>query len=231
MVSHCDDEDLSLMALGEAARTEDSAHLSTCARCQSRLDQLTAVVASARSIQPSDRPVSPPPSVWAAIHAEVGEDRHSTVVSLDDRRRTPRLWRVAASAAAVGLLVGGGLVSVVNSSSTTDQMVATATLGPIGDSGMTGTATVAKAPDGNSLTVEVPGLPTAGDGYYEVWMATPDTATMVAVGTLRPGGPATFLLPAGLDPGQFPVVDVSLEHFDGDASHSATSIVRGQLAT
>jgi hypothetical protein len=110
-------------------------------------------------------------------------------------------------------------------------MVATAKLGPIGDSGTTGTATVAKAPDGNSLTVEVPGLPTAGDGYYEVWMATPDTAAMVAVGTLRPVWPATFLLRAGLDPGQFPVVDVSLEHFDGDASHRATSIVRGQLAT
>jgi hypothetical protein len=231
MVSHCDEEDLSLVALGEAARAEDTAHLSTCARCQSRLDQLTAVVASARSIQPADRPASPPPSVWAAIQAEVAEDRHSNVVFLDERRRAPRLWWVAASAAVVGLLVGGGLVGAVNSTSPSADVVATATLSPIGDSLMTGTATVLKAPDGNSLTVEIPGLPTAGDAYYEVWMATPDTATMVAVGTLRPGQSATFLLPAGLDPGQFPVVDVSLEHFDGDAGHSATSIVRGQLAT
>jgi hypothetical protein len=231
MVSHCDDEDLSLMALGEAARTEDTAHLSTCARCQSRLDQLTAVVASARSIQPSDRPASPPPSVWAAVQAEVADDQQRTVVSLDERRRTPRIWLVAASAAAVGLLVGGGLAAVVTSSSAPEQVVATAILDPIDNSGVTGTATVEKAPEGSSLTVEVPGLPVAADGYYEVWMATPDTATMVAVGTLRPGEAATFLLPPGLDPRAFPVVDVSLEQFDGDASHSATSIVRGHLAT
>ena len=33
----------------------------------------------------------------------------------------------------------------------------------------------------------------------------------------------------GLDPAAFPVVDVSVEHFDGDAGHSAVSVVRGQL--
>jgi hypothetical protein len=39
----------------------------------------------------------------------------------------------------------------------------------------------------------------------------------------------TFTLPAGLDLNQFPVVDISLEHFDGDTSHSADSILRGKL--
>jgi hypothetical protein len=232
MVSHCDDEDLSLIALGEQPGSVDDAHLATCARCQSRLDQLAAVVTSARSIEPGDRPVSPPSEVWAAIAAEVGIEPAPGVVSLGERRRrSPSLWIVAAAAASVGLLAGAGFVAILNSSTTSDQLVATAQLDPIANSGFTGTATVETNADGRALTVTVPGLATPADGYYEVWMATPDTTTMVAVGTLRPGAPATFALPAGLDPAQFPVVDVSLEHFDGDAAHSATSVVRGQLTT
>ena len=233
MVSHCDDDELALIALGESASPDDEAHLSTCARCQSRLDQLAAVVGTARSIEPEDRPVAPPDSVWQGITAELASDGSSNVASLDDarQRRRPRLWLVAASAAAVGVLVGGGLVAVVNSSTTSEQLVATGTLDPIQNSGFTGTATVERGATGDSLTVSVPGLDSAGDGYYEVWMATPDTSTMVAIGTLPPGEPVTFALPPGLDPAKFPVVDVSLEHFDGDAAHSATSIVRGQLTT
>ena len=32
-----------------------------------------------------------------------------------------------------------------------------------------------------------------------------------------------------MDVAAFPVVDVSVEHFDGEAGHSATSVVRGEL--
>ncbi len=67
------------------------------------------------------------------------------------------------------------------------------------------------------------------DGYYEVWMATADAGTMIALGTLAPGTEATFVLPGGLDPDTFPGVDGSHEHFDGDPEHSAESLVRGQL--
>jgi hypothetical protein len=231
MVSHCDDDELALIALGESARPEDEAHLATCLRCQSRLDQLSGVVGTARSIEPEDRPMSPPDSVWAGITAELAADADGSVVSLDAARtrRRPRMWLVAASAAVVGLLAGAGLVTALDGTAQKEQLVAAGTLDPIDNSGVTGTAKVQSADGSRSLTVEVPGLPAPGDGYYEVWMATPDTATMVAIGTLTPGGPATFTLPAGLDPTQFPVVDVSLEHFDGQAGHSATSIVRGQL--
>jgi hypothetical protein len=52
---------------------------------------------------------------------------------------------------------------------------------------------------------------------------------MVSVGMLDSSEGGTFQLPAGLDLNQFPVVDISLEHFDGDATHSADSILRGQL--
>ena len=86
-----------------------------------------------------------------------------------------------------------------------------------------------KGPDGAVLTVAVPDLPGVDDGYYEVWMATADAGTMVAIGTLNPGQEGQYALPEGMDVVSFPVVDVSVEHFDGEAGHSATSVVRGQL--
>jgi hypothetical protein len=232
MVSHVEDEELALIALGESVSAADEAHLATCPHCQSRVDQLRAVVSSARSIEPADRPVTPPDSVWQAITAELAADQPAPSDELAERRaqRRPRRWLVVAAAAAVGLLVGAGLTSIIRTTST-DVIVATAVLNPIGDSGVAGTATIARAGDGSVLNIEVPGLENAQDGYYEVWMATADTKTMVALGTLNPGTPGTFSLPSGMDPDAFPVVDVSLEHFDGDAGHSATSIVRGQLAT
>jgi len=81
------------------------------------------------------------------------------------------------------------------------------------------------------LVVSVPDLPAFSDEYYEVWMATLDTTTMVAIGTLNPGEEGRFILPAGMDTASFLVVGVSVEAFDGDAGHSAKSVVRGQLAT
>lgn len=230
---HCEDDELSLVALGESARPEDDAHLAQCARCQSRLDQLSAVVASARSVTPEDHPIAPPAAVWDSITAELGLDTGTaTVTSIEDapRRRRSRTWLLVASAAAIGVVIGGGAVAAVLADRTSELPVASADLAPIADSGFAGTAVVQRGADGNVLTVNVPDLPPL-DGYYEVWMATADTTTMVAVGTLIPGREASFTLPAGLDPTSFPVVDVSIEHFDGEAGHSAESVVRGQLRT
>jgi len=38
-----------------------------------------------------------------------------------------------------------------------------------------------------------------------------------------------FSLPGGMDMESFPVVDISLEQFDGDVTHSTDSVVRGVL--
>ena len=114
---------------------------------------------------------------------------------------------------------------------TAGDVVASAQLAPVDGAGFAGTATVSREGEAKVLTVEVPDLPAQSDGYYEVWMATPDTTTMVAIGTLNPGETGRFTLPAGMDAADFPVVDVSVEHFDGDAGHSATSVARGTLGT
>ena len=51
---------------------------------------------------------------------------------------------------------------------------------------------------------------------------------MVPLGVLRPGT-QTFELPAGLDLGEYPIVDVSVEPLDGDPTHSGISVARGEL--
>jgi len=231
-VQHCDEEVLALMALGETVDARDDAHVQQCPRCQSRVDQLAAVVATTRSLTDDDRPVTPPASVWSGITEELGlADPPSTVVSLDRARSRRRTWMFAAAAAVVGIALGSVVTVGVQESGTQADLVAQASLDPIEDSGYQGTASV-ETVDGNAvLVVSVPDLPALSDQYYEVWMATPDTATMVAIGTLNPGQEGRFVLPTGMDMTSFPVVDVSVEAFDGDAGHSAKSVVRGQLAT
>lgn len=228
---HCDDDELSLVALGEPASPEDETHLQQCARCQSRLDQMIAVVTSARGITDADRPVMPPPEVWQSITTELGIPETAGVTSIDAARsrRGARTWLLAGAAAVVGLVVGGVVTAGLTSTAPAAEVVASASLDPIADSGFVGTAEVEQTGTGAVLHVAVPDLPQVEDGYYEVWMATSDTTTMVAIGTLSPGQDATFPLPSGMDVTAFPVVDVSVEHFDGDAGHSATSVVRGEL--
>ena len=51
---------------------------------------------------------------------------------------------------------------------------------------------------------------------------------MVPLGVLRPGE-QTLELPSGLDLGEFPIVDVSVEPLDGDPTHSGVSVARGVL--
>jgi hypothetical protein len=227
-VSHPDDETLALLALGEPGAEAD--HVASCPRCQSRVDQLAAVVATARTLTPEDYPVAPPASVWAGITRELGTDTVVTPLPSQPRSRRGRLWLVGSVAAAAGLVVGALGVSAVTARDDVApaDVVARADLAPMSPAGLAGTALVERGERGNVLVVDVPDLPEV-DGYYEVWMASPDASTMVSVGTLIPGTTATLALPAGLDPTAFPVVDISEEHFDGDTGHSSLSIVRGQL--
>jgi anti-sigma factor RsiW len=230
-VLHCDDDELSLVALGEAPGPEDEAHLQQCPRCQSRLDQMIAVVSSARSITDADRPVLPPMAVWESITEELGMEAADNVTSITaaPRRRQRSTWLLAGAAAVVGVLLGAVVTTGLQNTASAPELVARADLAPIAESGFSGTAAVEQSPDGAVLTVSVPDLPAVPDGYYEVWMASPDASTMVAIGTLNPGQEGHFPLPVGMEVGTFPLVDISVEHFDGDAGHSAVSVVRGQL--
>jgi hypothetical protein len=157
----------------------------------------------------------------------------SNVVPLD-RRRSRGLWGVAAVAAAAGALVGGAVVwSAVDrgsgGSGTTEQFVAQAVLAPLTDTvSAPGKATVLDSADGEVVRVDARSLP-ANDGFYEVWLLDSDATKLVALGALPAGSIGTFTVPPGLSITDFPVIDISLESYDGDPSHSKNSLMRGEL--
>ena len=67
----------------------------------------------------------------------------------------------------------------------------------------------------------------AGDGYLELWMIDPSVSKLVSLGPLRDDG--VYVLPASVDPAEYPIVDVSVEPVDGNPAHSGASLLRGQL--
>jgi hypothetical protein len=219
-VSHPDNDTIALIALGESVDPVDLEHVNQCSKCQSELDELQSVISTARSITDADRPVAPPESVWAAI------DR--AVTTSAPAKKSAGWFALAAS---VGVVVGGlatfAAMQTANQT-TAPTLIAQASLEPLRDVEQPAQAVVQQVDGKDVLVVQASGLP-ATDGFYEVWLLAPDAKSMVSVGMLDSSEGGTFPLPAGIDLTQFPVVDISHEHFDGDATHSADSVLRGKL--
>jgi len=243
-VSHIDPNTLALIALGESALPADLDHIRGCVMCQSEVDELTAIAASARSIDAEDRPVAPPAFVWENIESALNADSHAHAESATNptnpsdsadpaaavtvRRKSRSMFALAAS---VGVLIGGlGTYIAVSTddSSARATVVAQASLDPIRDVKDPASASVQQIDGREVLNVQASGLP-ATDGFYEVWLLAPDATSMISVGMLDASEGGQFPLPAGIDLEAFPIVDISLEHFDGDSTHSADSILRGTL--
>jgi hypothetical protein len=226
-IDHMDEETIALLALGESVAGADASHLHTCPACQSKVDQLRAIVDTARTITDEDRPISPPDALWQSITDEIESDG-----AVFPSRPATRGLRMGwfALAAAVGIIVGSlGTIIAVDQQSPAPT-IAQAELEPLPGQQARGVAQVRETPDGPVLLVDVPDLPQP-DGYYEVWMLSPQADSMVSIGVLGQSAVNEFPLPAGMDMQAFPVVDISVEQFDGDVTHSGNSLVRGSLAT
>lgn len=198
-----------------------------------------ALRALARTITAEDRAHEPPPAeLWDRIAAEAldpslesvaepGPDRPTAtvapVVDLAERRRPRGTWVLAAAAAVVAVAVLGVWAYLGGQ----DEVVGTADLAALGETG-SGRAELLDDHGTLRLHVELDEVDAGDDAYLELWMIqSTEPLRLVSLGPVRDDG--TYDLPAGLDPASFPVVDVSVEHFDGDATHSGQSIVRGQL--
>lgn len=238
---HVDPDDLALLALGEQVQV-DTDHLARCPACAGELDDLRSVVAAARGgdVNRAD----PPPQVWAGIAAATAAATPSPAVtsapatsptsptSPTSRAGRWSTWALVA-ASVVGALTGGALVAAVGSTGDGDvtrEAVATTELEALVDSAGTGDARVVRTDDGLVLRLSAASLPEDDDGFYEVWLLDEQAQRMVPLGILT-GTEGDFALPAGLDLGQFPVVDVSAEPLDGDPAHSGNSLLRGSLGT
>jgi len=187
----------------------------------------------------------PPGRVWRGIEAELNapdpretDDAPATSAltsvggnSTRRRRRVRRLatWPTRIAAGFIGLIVGaGGVVAWQTVWPRTDQ-VAFTQLNPLPDKVGSGTAALDRTGRGGDvLTVDVNKLQSSSSGFLEVWLLAPDAKKMVSLGNLL-GNRTTFTLPAGLDVAEYPLVDVSIEPYDGNPLHSGNSVVRGHL--
>lgn len=192
--------------------------------------------AAARRVTPLDTDFErPPDGLWNYIAGELGmaivgapgpaEAQQAEVIEISRWQRYARPILVAAAVVALVAVAVGTLVSTGSDGSET-SVLASAELEPLGDSG-SGNAELVTTDDGDLvLAVEFSGV-SADDGFHEVWLLDPDVSKLISLGPARVDG--IYQVPAGLDPTEVPVVDVSFEIFDGDPSHGGNSVLRGVL--
>jgi hypothetical protein len=140
------------------------------------------------------------------------------------------VWQLLA-AAVVGVVLGAGVVWALSDrtdgSGTSGDTIASSTLNGFDGHDASGQLELVQTSSGQQLNVD---LVTSedGKGFVQVWLLNPTTNGMVALGVLD-DDTGTFNIPRGLDLKKYNQVDVSLEPFDGDPAHSATSLARGPL--
>jgi hypothetical protein len=234
-VQHLDPDRLVTLALGESLTDEDeSTHLADCADCRTQLDALRHVAdLGAETQEMSDLP-KPPDRVWAAITAEIAQDKIPDIVRLSDRpnRSRPRWLSPFIAAVAAAILAVAGTVTVIR---LTDRppppdVTAQAALAPLTPAARTAHGDARVLSD-DELQLDIRNLPLT-TGYYEVWLIDPENLTkMVSIGNLPDQPDVVFPIPPGTDLNQYRLVDVSVEAHDGNSAHSGKSLLRGTLTS
>ena len=178
------------------------------------------------------RPQEPPPL------APPARRHHGEPAPLPWWRRatapTLRLSPVVGAAAAAVLIVAGAgasaLLGADGGSGSAGSPAATLALARFGEgpAGAGGRAFVTAHRGQRQVQVVGHGLaPNRGRTFYEVWMLR-DATHLISVGTFRVGadGRVRVTLPVSVDPGEYPIMDVSLEPDDGNPAHSHRSVLR-----
>ncbi len=241
---HLAPDELALVAIGDGDHNSLN-HVQSCLVCRSEVDSLSAVSAILADGGPV--PVRAPDHVWlaiaAAIEAETQTVKSAPVITISGepaashRAQTQRPRRRGfSSLSLLGAAAAGAAVMWIGSMALTaqeqpnDQLVASAQLAPLVDSVDSGEAEIYERDGQRVLRLETASLPDVANGYLEVWLLGDDAAGMVTLGTLTNDG-VKFVLPQGLSTDTFTTVDVSVEHYDGDPTHSGESLWRGPLAS
>jgi hypothetical protein len=179
-------------------------------------------------------PTAPAPAPPALVAVPPAESPGSPLPGVrgDDRARR-RMWPLLVAAVLVGIIGGLGIGALSGYVGDRVSVVAEAVLDPLPGQQATGTARVEENRDGRRDVVV-----TVGDGadaanptdgaLREVWLLNSDATGLVSLGLLD-GSRGRFVIPAGIDISEYPLVDVSVESADGNPAHSGVSVVRGQL--
>ncbi len=237
-----------------AVPTEHTLHLDQCAQCQAALTDIERVIAA---LQVPNVVEEPPPGLWdriatdlddeldtaasesTSIPSDGGEETAATVHQLrspTEPRGAP--WWGVFAAAAVGAIIGGvGIAAILNQGTSQDDPpvaaspVGGANLEPVAADDFTGTADMVQHDDGSmELTIEISDAPDPADGYFEVWLRDDEASQLISLGAVTHDS-TTLQVPAGIDLSEYPVVDVSHEHFDGDPGHSGVTLAAGPMET
>ena len=168
-----------------------------------------------------------------AVSAPEPASAPAPVVSLDARRRRRHRQVLAAVAAAVVVVAVTGAVLLQGSSTDTEepQLVASTeleALEPVG--GATAEVRLVRQDDHLQLELDAHDMAAAPAGqHYELWLLDPSAegAEPVSLGAMS--GSTSVPVPAGVDPDEYAVVDVSLQE-QGQTEHSGHSLLRGTLA-
>lgn len=240
-MSHPDDEVLAGMALGESVTDAERAHVDECAQCHALVADLATTKSKVSALTGRSALETPPAHLWKAIEADVSQHTprsESLPVAAEPvpnelaARRTRKragvsIWMVGAAAAA-GLVIGGVAVGTFTGQEQPGQLVASTELSDLATEDAVGIADVRTRDDGTDvLVVDTQYEPVEG-AYLEVWLIDPNVEGMISLGPLT-GGAQTFEIPDGFDVSGYPIVDVSVEPFDGVPTHSGESITRGVL--
>jgi len=173
-----------------------------------------------------------------SIPVERSEDSHGPLTEPSvgplSRRGTKMSAAVLAVAAGlVGVLVGiGATLALTREQAPPTASTAQIALQPLDAPTAHGTAVLDSAA-GNQriLTVHVQGLPVVPGTFYEVWLMNAVPQRLLSLGVLDTTHAGVFQIPAGLDLSRYPVVDISLQPFNGSPAHSGNSAVRGSFPT
>ena len=168
-----------------------------------------------------------PVSMWSAIAATAGQPAHNLAAL---RRTHRRVWLGAAAVVVASLGIAGGLVMSGgdNGSVVAETALSNEGLSPLG-SASSGKAEIIRRGTSYLLHLDVNRVPNEPASYVEVWLIDRQVKGMISLGPYRGNG--DYVIPAGVDPAKYPIVDVSIEPSDGVPTHSGVSIVRGVAAT
>ncbi|MGB7449275.1 MAG: anti-sigma factor [Ornithinimicrobium sp.] len=260
MKTHLDADDLALVAVGDGGEGQVE-HVESCAQCRAEVESLEAVTAIMVDAGPMPSrgpdhvwdaiqdavaaeasPVAPAPEpasqndVAAGSSASDGDEPVALGPRRAQREQTRSKGRTSAFALLGAAAVGAGVMwvslTVADQGSSPDAgpVVATAELDALEGDVSPATAEIIERDGERLLRVDTSSLPRVEDGYLQVWLLQDGAAGMVTVGALSYSG-EEFVLPEGLSTDTFGIVDVSVEHYDGDPAHSGESLWRGPISS
>lgn len=171
---------------------------------------------------------APPAEVWNKIAPGIG---HGADIMHLRRysRRAPLM--VAAAAAALVFIIAGALATRALRSAGPEVAAGAELVNTDLPVQSDATAAVELLVDDEGeyrLDIDLSAVPDSGDGVLELWIIDENVESMFSLGAID--GDGRFELPPGVDPADFPIVDISVEPLDGDPTHSGQSVLRGVLA-